>query len=803
MRLLILLFCLLQLPLFAQLNSELVGRLDYEAGVNDVWGYVAPDGTEYAIVGLVNGVSIVSLAEPSAPEEVAFVAGVNSPWRDMKTYGEYAYVTADRGLGGLTIIDLRNLPAEVTSINRLYELPGFEDEPYGRAHNIYIDTTTALAYLAGGDLNLNRGGMVILDLEADPWNPPLVATGPPVYAHDVYVRDGLMYASEIYEGDLTVYDVRNIDSIFEVGRTRTPFEFTHNAWTTDDGGLVFTTDEVGNAPVAAFDLSDLDDIEQLDTYRPLSSLNTRTIPHNVHVIDNYLSISYYTDGLRVVDASVPDNLVEVANYDTWGGPDGGFNGAWGAYPFLPSGLTLVSDRQSGLFVIDIDYQRAARIIGSVTDAETGGGINGADVALVAEQPSATTTGPGGNFATGIATAGDYTLRIEAFGYYPDSATVTIGNGETTEQDITLRPRPETDVSIELRDRRSEETIPAAAFSLAIPQQSFTGRADSNGIITVGEVVYDYDYDLRVTAWGYRPLTATFNGNSLGDTIIYLDRGYEDDFATDLGWSVTGDAARGNWERAAPEQTQQDTLVAQPRGDVAGDFGSAAYVTGPRDGNNVGSYDVDGGTTVLTSPPIVLNDSLARDAYVSYAYYFVNLPFTNAAVEPDDSLTVSIIAPDTTLRLRTYRGDEGVWVADTVAIGGRFEAGDTLYLRVATGDVDSLDHIVEAGFDNFFIGSVEALVSTPAGPGAPVVSTRLFPNPTGTRFTLGYTFETATAARLQVFDATGRLRLERPLGYGRTGTVRFGDRLGGGVYFIRLIDERGRQLSVMRGVKLMH
>ena len=39
---------------FAQpnLNMSLVGQLDYDATLNDIWGYTAPDSTEYALVGL-------------------------------------------------------------------------------------------------------------------------------------------------------------------------------------------------------------------------------------------------------------------------------------------------------------------------------------------------------------------------------------------------------------------------------------------------------------------------------------------------------------------------------------------------------------------------------------------------------------------------------------------------------------------------------------------------------------------------------------------------------------------------------
>ena len=41
----------------------------------------------------------------------------------------------------------------------------------------------------------------------------------------------------------------------------TPNNFTHNAWTSDDGNFIFTTDERANAFVESFDISDLDDIK--------------------------------------------------------------------------------------------------------------------------------------------------------------------------------------------------------------------------------------------------------------------------------------------------------------------------------------------------------------------------------------------------------------------------------------------------------------------------------------------------------------------------------------------------------------
>ena len=430
------LLLLLTLRVQAQLNTTLRSNLDFGVSVNDVWGYVSPDGNEYAIVGLDTGIAIVSLADPDQPALIGVAGGVRSVWRDMKTYGEYAYGVADQGSDGLTVIDLRQLP-DTFAVTQLRDtVPGFERR-FLRAHNLFIDTTRGLAFTAGGDRNINDGGMLIYDLKVDPLHPRVTAVGPATYAHDVYVQDNLMYASEIYKGELAIYDTKDIDNIVELGRTETPFRFTHNAWTSENGNTMFVTDEVANAVVAAYDITDPGNIEPLDAYRPLSSVNTETIPHNVHVINDYLSISYYTDGLRVVDASDPTNLVEVANYDTWQGPDGGFSGNWGAYPFLPSGLTLVSDRATGLYVVDVTYQRAARVEGTIVDSLTANPINAATVEILTDQLNATTTDPMGVFATGIATAGTYDIAISAPGYAPDTISAELINGEVLQVAIQL------------------------------------------------------------------------------------------------------------------------------------------------------------------------------------------------------------------------------------------------------------------------------------------------------------------------------------------------------------------------------
>ena len=63
--------------------------------------------------------------------------------------------------------------------------------------------------------------------------------------------------------------------------------------------------------------------------------------------------TYYYDGLQVWDISDRNNIQRIMHYPTSQiEPRQRFEGAWGVYPFLPSGNILVSDMQEGLFVIE-------------------------------------------------------------------------------------------------------------------------------------------------------------------------------------------------------------------------------------------------------------------------------------------------------------------------------------------------------------------------------------------------------------------------------------------------------------------
>ena len=373
---------------------ELGSQIGYNVAVNDVWGWDDGNGNEFAIVGLRDGVSIVNVTDPYNAYEVERIFGINSNWRDIKSWKDHVYVSNESG-DGITVIDMSQLPSSAPSFQWEPTIPGLGT--LSEAHNLYVDENGVL-HVSGS--NLNSGGAIFVDVDTDPVNPEVIGWGVPIYNHDLYARGDTLYASEIREGDFAIYDISDKNNVIPLARQQTPFNFTHNAWLSDNSKVLFTTDERGNAPVAAYDISDLDNITLLDEYRPLTSLGTSTVPHNVHTWNDYLIISYYTDGGRVVDASRPTNLIEVGNFDSFFGGDGGFSGVWGAFPFLPSRTVLLSDRGNGLVVTVPTYKRACWLEGTVTEKGSGLPLQGVSVEINSTQANMASTANDGTYETG-------------------------------------------------------------------------------------------------------------------------------------------------------------------------------------------------------------------------------------------------------------------------------------------------------------------------------------------------------------------------------------------------------------------
>ncbi len=423
-------------------NMSLEAQVRFDQELSDVWGYVDDMDREFAIVGLNRAVAIVNVSTPNVPDLISIIDGPRSIWRDIKTYGDHAFVITDSEGLGLHVLDLSDLPNPLDSADHYFWAPHFEEFDSTQlrvCHNLYIDEQTGIAYLAG--CNVNNGGILMVDV-TNPDSLAYIGALDARYSHDVYVRNDTVYSSDISAGYLSIMDATDKANPVLLATQTTPFRFTHNAWLSDDGKTVFTTDERGNAPVAAYDISDLSDIKFLDEFRPSSSLGRGLIPHNVHVLNDFLVTSFYKEGVVITDAHKPDNLVEVGIYDTFNSDRvSGFGGSWGAYPFLPSGNVLASDIGNGLFILKPTYVRASYLEGLVTNAVSGLTLSGVSVKILSDDANSDLSDASGIFKTGQATPGTFQVEFSKSGFESKIVEVDIATGEVTNIEVALNRLP--------------------------------------------------------------------------------------------------------------------------------------------------------------------------------------------------------------------------------------------------------------------------------------------------------------------------------------------------------------------------
>ena len=350
-RLLIIIFILSFSTLFAQDSTslELVGRIWFDSdiwssgdttGGSDVWGYTAPDGEEYALMGVLDGIAIVRASDMEVIDIISGPTGNDYYYhRDIKTYGHYAYAVAEMyGTNqGLMIIDLSPLPDSVRFVGSYINGSDI------RSHNLSIDTATGFAYMG----KQNYSGFRVVNL-ADPENPVDVISVSAPNIHDVYARNDTVYVAEGYAHSFSIFDLSDKENPQLLARVSVPNAgYVHNIWPTDDGTHVMTTEETTGKTVKMWNIEDMDNIEMVGEY-----LGVNNLAHNTHIMGDFAYISHYTAGVTIVDISDPTNLIEVARYDTYPLNDNsGFQGCWGAYPFTQNGMVFASDLEGYLTVL--------------------------------------------------------------------------------------------------------------------------------------------------------------------------------------------------------------------------------------------------------------------------------------------------------------------------------------------------------------------------------------------------------------------------------------------------------------------
>jgi choice-of-anchor B domain-containing protein len=772
-------------------NVELLSHIHSYARYSACWSYVHSNGDEYAAIGTDTGTAFYRLTDARNPALVGFIPGPPSQWREMKQYRNWFYIVSEgAGAGnGLQVVRMTNPNAP--------QLVYTYTATFNTAHTVTIDTTRALLYANGAR---NSSGMHVLSL-ANPESPVEVGayTGP--YVHDSHVRDLRLYTSHISEGWVRVLDVSDPSDINAptsvLAEQSFSNPFPHNAWTSPDHKFLYVTNENTEGLMKTFDIGDLESFVQTASYRARPG----SICHNVHSRGDTLFASHYTEGVRLLDITDPARPVEWGYYDTWPGASGGFNGNWEVAPDFPSGIFILSDMSTGLYVLRATPAYGI-VAGKVMD-QTGALVAGADVTLTSGNAGGSLTagtlvsGADGRFRAAL-DAGAYSYEAEKFGYDPGSAAGTMAAGATDSITIVVQRQPFAGVF---------GTVTAgAASAFALVGDPLPGaelHVDDTPFDTVA--VASGGYRMSLIPQGVWSLHVTHPAFVPEHRWIGIAGGVneEQDFALlpvsfyDLaevpgGWSLTavGDnAAAGRWAHGDPNGTGsaasgQSTAGQSPAGQPLSDPGPIVnhpdhgsedgagpgpvapendhspppgincFVTGlGLPGQTIGDHDVDAGRTTLTSPNCDL--SAIADPVIAYYRWYVN--DGNSAV--DDALVVQLSnnGGASWVHVDSLAVSRPFWQRKEVRVSDFVVPTATVRIRFIASDVGSAS-VVEAGVDDVSFYGRPSLVGVPPGSDRPPARLSLLgvrPNPASGPVEVRLSASPGSLVEATIYDIRGR------------------------------------------------
>ncbi|GMU34156.1 MAG: matrixin family metalloprotease [Planctomycetia bacterium] len=181
---------------------------------------------------------------------------------------------------------------------------------------------------------------------------------------------------------------------------------------------------------------------------------------------------------------------------------------------------------------------------------------------------------------------------------------------------------------------------------------------------------------------------------VGETFTF----FADDFESNLGWTVSGTAPDGQWDRGVP-------VGGCDRGNPDFDFdGSGSCYLTDNSAANACNSDVDDGTTILTSP--VMDASTGGN--LSYAYWLNDVP--NGLLTAEDDLVVELAtnAGGTNwTEVRRYETALGAWRTDTIDVASEVGATATLRVRFIAQDLGT-QNVVECGVDAVSLTNFECI-----------------------------------------------------------------------------------------------
>jgi uncharacterized Fe-S cluster protein YjdI len=200
------------------------------------------------------------------------------------------------------------------------------------SHNISVDTVAEYLYVEGID---GYGNNIFVHDLSNPASPAFISgfgfyTG---QIHDMWAENDTVYVAEGNAHSISVFDASDKFFVRRIGYVAIPNSgYVHNVWPTGDRKYMVSTEETVGKTIKVWNIEDLQNISLVGEY-----IGPNQFAHNVHVLGDYVYISHYQSGTRVIDIRIPGCPQEIAAYDTPG------DDTWGCFPFNNDSLVYSSN----------------------------------------------------------------------------------------------------------------------------------------------------------------------------------------------------------------------------------------------------------------------------------------------------------------------------------------------------------------------------------------------------------------------------------------------------------------------------